>query len=432
MKVLLVSENRCRENLIPFPLGIACVASAAKQAGHDVSCLDLMFSEDPAAETAERIRSFRPDCVGLSVRNIDNQDRYAGEFYLPAAKENAYANRTETDSPVVKGWAGFTIFPLECLEYMGLEMGIVGEGERSFLGLLARLEGGHDVADLPGLALRREGTGRVNPPGPHAWPGLFPPPERELFDITRYNWSPGKEPAYVANLQSRRGCHLRCIYCSSPAIEGRQMRARAAGDVADELASLERDHGIRVAIFADSLFNYPAEYTRELCREIAARRLSLQWFANLNPLYCDLEVMEMMREAGCVGMSIGNESGCEDILVSLKKGFSKEDVTRAVSEAKGLGFRINCFLLLGGPGENEETVKESVELMLELGPDMVTVTVGIRIYPHCELHDLALREGAVEPGQNLLYPAFYVSKETEPWLYDHMRRICEANEGWVL
>ncbi len=432
MRVLLISENRCLDNLIPFPLGIACVASAARQAGHEVSCLDLMFSRDPVEHAVKRVRSFKPDCVGLSVRNIDNQDMHASRFFLPAVKEIADALKQETAAPIVLGGAGFTIFPLECLEYLGLEMGIVGEGERAFVELLERLRTGASLEDIPGLALRRDGAARVNPPGPHAWPGLYPPPERDLFDVTRYNWTPGKRPPYVANLQARRGCHLRCIYCTNPTVEGRAMRVRDPAAVADELACLEKDYGIGYAVFVDSLFNYPAEYTRELCREIGSRELALKWYCILNPLYCEPGILEALREAGCAGLSIGNESGCDDILASLKKGFTADDVIRSVTEAKKLGFNITCFLLLGGPGENEDTVRESVELMRELAPDQVTVTVGLRIYPGCELHDIALREGVVEPGQNLLYPAFYISPETEPWLFEHMRKICASQPTWFL
>ncbi len=432
MKVLLISDNRCRDNLIPYPLGIACIAAAARQAGHEVSGLDLMLSDDPVADTIERIRSFKPECIGLSIRNIDNQDKYAGDFYVPAAREIADAVRSETGVPVVLGGAGFTIFPLECLDFMDLEMGIVGEGERPFVEFLARLEAGAAIYDMPGLALRRGGTNHVNPPGPFAWPGLFPPPEREVFDVTPYDWKPGTKPARVANLQSRRGCHMRCIYCSSPTIEGRLIRVREPDAVAGELASLENDYGIGTAAFVDSLFNYPAYYTRQLCREIEARKSSMRWIANLNPLYCDLETMETMRKAGCVGISIGNESGSEDILVSLKKGFTRDEIAKAVNGAKGMGLNINCFLLLGGPGENEKTVKESVDFMLELDPEMVRVTVGIRIYPGCEMQKIALREGVIEPGQNLLYPAFYISEETEPWLYGYMRKLCDNHEGWNL
>ena len=432
MRVLLINENRCRDNLIPYPLGLACIAAATGGAGHEVSGLDLMFSDDPVCDVARSIGSFRPQYIGLSVRNIDNQDMRDPDFFLPQVKEISEAIKAETDAPVVLGGAGFSIFPLECLEYLGVEMGIVGEGERSFVDLLEGLEGGAAVDDLPGLALLRDGEGRVNPQGAFMEPGSLPLPDREVFDVARYNWIPGKTPPYVANLQSRRGCHMRCIYCSTPRIEGTALRVREVSSVADELASLERDYGICTVFFADSLFDYPPDYTKELCREIAKRELSLNWFCSLNPLYTDRELLELLMQAGCKGLSIGNESGSEDILDSLKKGFSREDVIRAVSGAKDLGFAINCFLLLGGPGENEQTVSESVELMTELAPDAVRVTVGIRIFPGCELYDIALRDGVISSGQNLLNPTFYLSRDVESWLYDYMVEACSTREGWFI
>lgn len=432
MRVLLISENRCRENLVPFPLGIACIASAVRQAGHEVSCLDLMFSDDPVRDTLDRIRDFGPNCIGLSIRNIDNQDMWASEFFLPPVKRLVEAVRSETDAPVVLGGAGFTIFPLECLEYLDLEMGVVGEGERVFLSLLECLENDTMPYRLPGLAVRRDGRGWINPGAPHAEPRLFPPPDRELFDVTRYNWTPEAQTPFAANLQARRGCHLHCIYCTNPDIEGRRIRLRPPGEVADELSSLERDYGIRFAIFTDSLFNYPPEYTEELCREIVSRKLSIRWWCTINPLFGNRRLLEVIREAGCIGVSIGNESGSDAVLASLKKGFGREEVVRTVRDAGKLGLRTNCFLLLGGPGENERTVKESVELMEELSPTQVTVTVGIRIYPGCELHEIALRERVVKPGQNLLYPAFYLEREVASWLYPFMREYCDRHSGWVM
>jgi radical SAM superfamily enzyme YgiQ (UPF0313 family) len=432
MKVLLISENRCRENLIPYPLGASYVAAATREAGHEVSGLDLMFSDDPIGDVEKRVRSFQPDCIGLAIRNVDNQDMQDSEFYLPQVAEIASAIKSETGAPIILGGAGFTIFPLECLEYLDLEMGIVGEGEKSFVELLNALGSGVGVDETPGLALRRDGTGSTNPPAAHVWPATNSLPDRDIFEVEPYNYIPGKGPIRMANLQSRRGCHLRCIYCTSPRVEGKLVRVREAGSVADELASLERDHGSRNALFVDSLFNYPVDYTAELCREIAARDLSIKWHCNLNPLYCDLKLLELLREAGCASLSIGNESGSEDILQSLKKGFSKDDVVRSITQAKRLGFYLNCFLLLGGPGENEETVKESVELMTELEVDAVRVTVGVRIYPDCELYDIALREEVISPIENLLYPAFYITPDTVNWLYDYMREICDARDNWFL
>jgi len=432
MKILLISENRCKENLIPYPLGIAFVATAVKEAGHEVSCLDLMFSDDPVLEVTQRIDSFQPECIGLSVRNIDNQDMHENVFYMPQVKEISDAIKSHTDAPIILGGAGFSLFPREILDYLGLEMGIVGEGERSFVQLLQDLGAGDDIRNIPGLAMRTDGTTLINQPDLLPDLSELLPPDRDLFDVAPYNWIKGKGPPSMPNLQARRGCHMKCIYCSNPSIEGRRVRVRKAELVAAELASLQRHYGCANAVFADSLFSYPADYTLDLCREIAARQLSIKWHGNLNPLYCQPELLEALRNSGCVSLSIGNESGSDNILASLKKGFSKQDVIRSITEAKRLGFYLNCFLLLGGPGENDDTVTESVELLDRLEVDAVRVSVGLRIFPDCEMYDIALREGFISRNQNLLYPAFYVSHQTESWLYEYMRKVCEEREGWFI
>jgi radical SAM superfamily enzyme YgiQ (UPF0313 family) len=431
LKVLLISENRCKDNLIPYPLGVASVAAAAKGAGHEVAGLDLMFSDDPAGDTARAVRDFDPGCIGLSVRNIDNQDKHAGEFYLPPVKGVVSAIQSETQAPIVLGGAGFTIFPLECLEYLGLEVGIVGEGEDSFVRLLQLMETGGDFHTLPGLAILNGEDGGVNPPGPPPDLGLLPPPDRDIFDVDLYNWSPGSGPPYTANLQSRRGCHMRCIYCSNPLLEGRSLRMRDPSTVADELRSLD-DRGIRLAIFTDSLFNHPADYASRLCAEIEDRKLSVRWTASVNPAFNHPGLFDEMRRAGCTTLSLGNESGSEDMLAALRKGFSKDDVVGTVKAARAAGLDFYCFLLMGGPGETKATVEESISLVDELEPRSVTVTVGIRIYPGCELKEIAVREGMISSDQNLLYPAFYLAPEVEPWLYGYMKEACDQRPGWML
>ncbi|MHB8896005.1 MAG: B12-binding domain-containing radical SAM protein [Candidatus Geothermincolia bacterium] len=434
MRVLLISENRCRENLVPWPIGPACVASAARARGHEVRGLDLMFSEDAGADVAAAVSDFEPDVVGLSIRNIDNQDMHANEFFVPAAAGVVSALRSATDAPIVLGGAGFTIFPLECLDYFDLEMGIVGEGEESFAALLDALESGGEPAEqsVPGLAFRRGGVRWVNPPGPYLDYAKMPEPDREAFSVERYNWTPGQGPPFVANVQSRRGCRMRCIYCSSPTVEGRVVRCRDPRAVANELESLEKDHGIKTVVFADSNFNHPAEYAKELCELIAAKRLALMWACGVNPHWHDPALYSLMREAGCFAVSLGNESGSEPTLTSLRKEFTKEDVRASALAIKAEGMLLHCFLLLGGPDETRMTVDESVRLMDELEPDAVRVTVGIRIFPGCELEGIAAANGIIEEGQDLLDPAFYLEPELAPWLYEYMSATCGTREGWFI
>lgn len=430
MRVLLISENQCRENLIPYPLGTAWIAAVVRAAGHEVAGLDLMFSEDIAADTASSVAGFRPDCVGVSVRNIDNQDMVNEEFYLPPVREVVAAIRSETDAPVVLGGAGFSIFPLECMEYVDVGLGVAGEGEVAFPRLLECLESGADPSRLPGVAVRRDGISRLNPPGPPPDLRLLPLPDHETFDVRLYNWARGSGPPFTANVQTRRGCHMRCIYCSSPLVEGRAVRIRDPVSVADEMQELDRLR-IKFAIVTDSLFNYPPEYAGALCREIASRELDIRWSASHNPAYNDPELFWLMREAGCNMLSIGNESGSEDMLSALRKGFSKEQILESVRGARDAGLRFYCFLMLGGPGETRATVEESLEFLLQLEPDSVRLTIGVRIYPGCELERIALREGVISRGQGLLEPAFYLAPEVEPWIYGYMEEFCREHPGFM-
>lgn len=430
MKVLLISENRSRDNLAPFPLGISYVAAATKGAGHEVLGLDLMFSDDPRFDITEAIRRFDPDCIGLSIRNIDNQDVGSPVFYLSDVVEIAEVIKSSTEAPVIAGGAGFTIFPLECLEYLGLELGIVGEAEESFPALLSRLESGGDLSEVPGLAMMRGGERICNDQILHPDITRAPPPDRETFKVENYNWVPGEGSPMIANIQSRRGCHMKCIYCSNPMIEGRLVRSRDVELVLRELQSLENDHGIGTVTFVDSLFNHPLEYAKELCRRMIKNRLSIRWTCIYNPFNHDPELLNLLKAAGCFLVSIGNESGSQDILRALKKGFSKKDIEDTVKEAKRADLTVNCFLLLGSPGETRKTIEESTGFIAGLAPDMVSVTPGIRIYPGCELHRIAIEEGVVEPDQNLLAPTFYVSQKTRPWLYDYAKKLCAENEGW--
>jgi radical SAM superfamily enzyme YgiQ (UPF0313 family) len=432
MRVLLISENRCRDNMVPWPIGPACVASAARENGHEVRGLDLMFSGDATADVLGAVASFDPGCVGISLRNIDNQVMRSNEFYLPAAREVVDELKSSTRAPIVMGGAGFTIFPLECLDYFGLEFGLVGEAEGSFVELLRALEAGSGLEHVGGLALRRQGERRLNPPGPPVDLKTVPAPDRQAFDVSGYHWAPSQGSPFLANLQSRRGCALHCIYCSSPTVEGRAVRCRDPLDVADELEALEKEHGMTSVVFADSNFNHPAGYATELCEAIADKKLSIGWSCSVNPHWFDEELFGRMRQAGCRGVSLGNESGSEVTLEALRKEFSVEDVRRCARAISEAGMDINCFLLLGGPSETRETVEQSVALMDEIKPEAVRVTVGVRIFPGCELERIARERGVIEERQNLLYPTFYLEKGCEGWLYEKMAGICAARPGWFI
>lgn len=132
MKVLLISANTEQISMVTMPLGMACVAEAAQNAGHDVSMLDLMFATDTEAQLKNVIADFSPQCIGISVRNIDDQNCEAPAFLLEKVKEVVIFCRDVSNSPIVLGGVGYSMFPESALDFLGADYGIEGEGETVF------------------------------------------------------------------------------------------------------------------------------------------------------------------------------------------------------------------------------------------------------------------------------------------------------------
>ena len=132
MKVLLISANTEQFNMPAMPLGLACVAAASRKAGHEVILLDLMFAMNTEAILTQAIKRLGPECIGISVRNIDDQNIENPRFLLSKVKDVVTTCRAETDAPIVLGGAGYSIFPESALAYLEADMGIEGEGEIAF------------------------------------------------------------------------------------------------------------------------------------------------------------------------------------------------------------------------------------------------------------------------------------------------------------
>jgi radical SAM superfamily enzyme YgiQ (UPF0313 family) len=157
VKVLLISANTEQFNMPVIPLGLACVSAAVAKAGHDVISLDLMFETNASAIIKKAITDFHPECIGISVRNIDDQNFEAPVFLLDKVKEVVSICRELTDAPIILGGAGYSIFPESTLTYLEADMGIACEGEIAFPALLSRLENGYELSGVPGLYIRTRG-----------------------------------------------------------------------------------------------------------------------------------------------------------------------------------------------------------------------------------------------------------------------------------
>ena len=248
MRVLLISANTERMNILPLPLGPAFVAAATRRAGHDVILLNLMFEGNTKSAIQGCIAEFQPDVVGISVRNIDDQNMADPKFLQPPVREVVAMCRSLCDALIVVGGAGYSIFPASALRYLGADTGVQGEGETTFPALLERLAKGAPVRGLPSLYLPGQ------PPPDRTFARNLddlPLPEPEL-------WIPavsGRTEFWVP-IQSRRGCPLDCSFCSTRAIEGRALRRHSPEAIAAWLEQLVSS-GFTNFNFVDNTFNLP-------------------------------------------------------------------------------------------------------------------------------------------------------------------------------
>jgi radical SAM superfamily enzyme YgiQ (UPF0313 family) len=407
MRVLLVNSNRERSPWPIVPVGLCKVASVLDDGGHEVQVLDLCFVRDPAQAIAEEAHRFRPEAVGVSVRNIDDLDSVRRRSYLGDIRTQVIEPLRHWDRtlPLVLGGAAVGVAPQGVLQALDADYAVVGDGERAALGLFGQLEAGGDTRGLEGVVRR----GEVE--GPVASTRIV---DLDTFPHGRaYRWVDWT--AYAAyggryGIQTKRGCDRACVYCSYPAIEGRVYRLRSPQRVVDEIQEAYEEGGVEDFEFVDSTFNIPREHALAICHELTRRALPVRLDTmGLNPLAVDRELVEAMVAAGFTEVSCTPESGSDRVLRRLGKGFDTAVVRRAAEALRAAGLPTKWYFLFGGPEETEASVAETFRFIDENIPadHLVVAMTGIRVLPGTPLSRVARTEGQVAEDDDLIRPRYY-------------------------
>lgn len=425
MKVLLISANTEQINMPVLPLGMAFIAASAQSAGHEVHTVNLMMQKDIRTPIAEAISAVSPEVIGISVRNIDDQYMAAPNFLLDSVRNVVSYCKSLSSAAVVLGGAGYSIFPKTALAYLGADMGIQGEGEAAFLLLLERLRRKTDLSGIPGLYLPGSDHPDMRTFARNL--DMFPIP---LPNIHLSPLSGIKEDQLWIPFQTRRGCSLDCSYCSTATIEGRILRKFSPNKAVEALRRYAEE-GFRQFFFVDNTFNLPQSYAKALCDAIIAAELNIRWRCILYPWKADDALIGKMAKAGCKEVSFGFESGSEKILKNLNKRFTPDEVARISETLQQHGIRRMGFLLLGGPGETPETVKQSLHFADALQLETMKITTGIRIYPYTTLARIAAIEGVIASEADLIRPHFYMAENLKDRLLETVGNWMNDRPNWL-
>lgn len=428
MRVLLISANTEKLPDPVFPLGAAYMAAVSAEHGHSVETLDLCFLDAPRPALDETIRTTEPEVVGISLRNLDSSSYPLNTSYIDDYKRLVDAVRELTAAPVVLGGAGFTVMPTTIMEYLGADVGVVGEGEMAFPWILERLSKREPIVSTHEYRCEPVNGGVcVSPVTRIKDLDMAGVPLRQRFDMDLYYQRGG-----ALNIQTKRGCYFECIFCSYPLIEGSKVRMRTAKAVVDEIQAVRDQCQVRHWFFVDNIFNMPIRHAKDICEEIASRNLDIEWSGYLNPKFVDDELCRLMAASGCKAIEFGTDSGSPTMMVNLKKEFEAVDLRRASDLCHRYRLKFCHSLIFGGPGETMQTVSETIDLMDELQPTAVIAMTGIRILPGTEMVEIALRDGQLDADDNLLYPKFYIAPTLADELIDRIESYAGSHTNWIV
>jgi len=314
------------------------------------------------------------------------------------------------------------MYPERILEWLEADIGVKGDGEAALPAVLDHLRMGVDVTMLKGVYVRGRSPVKTMCVVPDM--GRLCQPDADLWPCT------GQERSEVwLPFQTRRGCALGCSYCSTASIEGTTLRRRHPATVAGHI----RRHfaaGFRRFYCTDNTFNLPADYARDLCRALVKNALPVSWTCIVYPYRVGEELVADMARAGCVEVSLGFESGSPAMLKNMNKRFSLVDVRHAARLFHRQGIRLTGFMMLGGPGETRDTVRESLAFADSLPLDCLKITTGIRIYPGTGLASIAVAHGVVAADDDLLYPRFYCAEGLDGWIQDELASLMQSRPHW--
>ena len=353
MRVLLINPYYPISETPSPPLGLAFLAAALENAGHEIRILDLVVYPYTKEQLAESLKTFDPQFVGATAvtMNFNHATRVIRDVKALAP-----------DIFTVMGGPHVTFCARETLEACPeIDFIVLGEGELTLVELVRACQNNSPLGSIKGLAYRDRGRPVLNTPkNPIQDIDSLPEPARHLIPLGRY-----RALGLPISMTTSRGCPFRCIFCVGRKMVGARVRYRNPRKVVDELAYLSTldFHQINIA---DDLFTASKKHCLAVCDEIIRRQLKFQWtsFARVDTV--SRPVLERMKQAGCSAVSFGVETGSPEVLTTIKKGITLDQVVQAVNMCNEVGVTPQASFILGLPGETLQTLRQTVAFAEQL------------------------------------------------------------------
>ncbi len=402
-------EDRCQQptdDLVVIPplppSDLLYLASISRMAGLEPVVKDYSLNSQTIENFKQDLIEIKPDYLIINVASTTLEKDLS---VLAPAKEIL------PNIKIIAKGAHFKLFDIKTLEeYKELDIVIRGEAEFTLLDILKKLP----LQEIKGITYRTKGTISRNEDRPFIENlDLIPYPSRDLIDNSIYKRPDTGEVQAVIKVS--RGCPYHCFFCLATPTSGSKVRTRSPKNIVGEIKECYEKYGIKNFIFWSDLFNFDHKWVQDLCREIIDSKLKITFSTNTRADSADIETVKLMKKAGCSLVSIGIESGNQQILDNIGKKITKEQIVNTVKLFKKNGIKVYGYFVVGLPWESLETFLETMEFAKKLNTEYVsfytaTALVGTRFYDYVKENNL----GELNFDKPYYYPTVnthYLSKD---------------------
>ena len=378
-------------------LGLAYLAAVSERRGDEVRVFDMDVEEMPLRDF---VREYQPDIVGITSNT-------------PQVKQGWYAAReikSVLDVLIVQGGPHVSALPEESASRPEIDVIARGEGEDTWIQLCQVVEQAKrdnpnfkssdllDAADqrLDGVLgiTYQASDGKIR--HTHERPAIndldsLPFPAYHYFKMEKYT---SLQPAMDAiamgksfSIMTSRGCPYCCTFCSQ-SVMAEKWRARTPEGVVKEWAHLVRDLGAQEIGVLDDSANINRKRLHDLADLLIQEKLNHVPWILINGIRANLadeDLLRHLKQAGLLRLAFGVETGDEDILESIDKRVTHEQIKQAFKNAKKVGLETVGFFIIGLPGDTEVTMEKTIKFACELDPlvanfSMMTPYPGTKVW----------------------------------------------------
>jgi anaerobic magnesium-protoporphyrin IX monomethyl ester cyclase len=393
------------------PLGLGYIAAALKKHGFKVDLVDCTFLQ--FNEAVQRVKSANAQIVGFySMFSMKKTSIELAEAIKRACGGSFGVFAVGGPLP---SWS-----PESFLDQF--DAVAIGEGEETMVELANCVEKGIDFSGVKGLVYRdKDHIVTTGARGFIADLDGLPFPPRQLFDNDAYKRYYLENFGYsTSSMITSRGCPFSCDFCSRP-IFGTEIRSRSIGNIVDEVEQIAALGYDRVW-FADDCFTLNRNHLLGVCNEMVHRGVDVGWECLSRVDTMDPKVAEAMKQAGCLRVFFGIESGNDSVLGLMNKHITTAQAKRAVYAAKAAGLQVGAFFIVGYPGESNKTVLDTIRFASRLPLDYLSFTLpypipGTPLYERVKDKGVAIEDWEEPKNYRLIrHKLLYAAGFSEPKL----------------